>query len=158
MDEAKRGSGPQGINVWLASLQREIVSEQNLPSHVKLAKEQKDEAILYLLAKLSQHYWVPNESEAMNEDMFLQYVGDLREYALDDIIGAISDYRRNGDNKFFPRVGELRKIIETIPAWDVNSKSKHIAERRAYARAEMAEKAGEIQTNLLHCESIKKLK
>lgn len=107
-----------------------------------MERANKDEAILTLLARLALVYWRPDFAPGQAKQLYLQYVEDLREFAIADIVEAVGKYRRNGENKFFPTPGQIRGIIEAVPSWDVNSKAKHIAERHAAGRAEF-EKAVE---------------
>jgi hypothetical protein len=114
----------------------------------------KDEAILVLLAQLAIVYWRPDFTPGQARQLYAQYLEDLRPYALADINDAITAYRRNGDEKFYPLPGQLRALIETVPSWDVISKHKHISERLEASKAEMA-KMVEKFSNTLQLEHAK---
>jgi hypothetical protein len=101
------------------------------------AIQQKDEAILCLLAQLTLIYWRPDFNESQAKQLYLQYLDDLRPYAVSDIARAIAKYRR-GPEKFYPTPGQIRGIIECVPSWDVISQAKHISQRLAAGRAELA--------------------
>lgn len=101
------------------------------------ALDDKDKAIITILAKLALIYWRPNFTPAQARELYAAYVEDLRDYPITDIAAACEKYRRDPENKFYPAPGQLRGIIETVPSWDVVSKARHIAERRHAAQIEM---------------------
>lgn len=39
------------------------------------------------------------------------YLEDLAEFTIEQLQRAVVDYRRDGKNKFFPKIGELRDLI-----------------------------------------------
>lgn len=102
-------------------------------------REQKDDAILVLLGKLALIYWRPDMSPAQARELYTQYLEDLREFPFSSIKRAVEDYRRNGENKFFPAPGQLRDLITTVPAWDIISAKKHRENLRIEAREEIEE-------------------
>ncbi len=88
-----------------------MTSARGEPEDVKQAREAKDEAIVALLAKLALHYWRPDFTEGQARQLYLDYLDDLRDYAVADIKTAIQAYRTDGTNKFFPSSGQ---IIDSI--------------------------------------------
>lgn len=102
------------------------------------ARQQKDEAILIQLARLALMYWRPDFTPGQAKQLYEMYLDDLSVYSFYDITKACEKFRQNADNKFFPTSGQLRGLIEEIPSWDVISKNKYLAERKAMARDELA--------------------
>lgn len=135
--ELDRRNGPQSINIWLGSLRSTAEAARAKSPVERVVEQQKDDAILTLLAKLALHYWRPDFTAAQARQLYSEYLEDLREYAFDDIAESMENFRRNGENRFFPTCGQLRTHIETVPAWDVNSKTRHINERHEHAKREM---------------------
>lgn len=81
------------------------------------AIEAKDAAILGALSELALIYWRPDYGPAEAKAVLRQYLDDLREFAMKDILHAVQTYRRDPENKFFPHPGALRGLIATPPAW-----------------------------------------
>lgn len=101
-----------------------------------------------LLGKLALVYWRPDFQPGQAKQLYLQYVDDLREFPMSEIVAAVEAYRRDGGNRFFPTPGDLRKLICTPPTWDVISKDTHMRELHRKAIAEMADAAANTRLRL----------
>jgi hypothetical protein len=84
-----------------------VTSAQGEDDATRHARESKDEAILVLLGKLSLHYWRPDFTPAQAKQLYRDYVEDLRPYPFEEIDRAISKYRANGANRFYPTSGQI---------------------------------------------------
>lgn len=132
----RQESHPRPINIWLESLRSQTISAREEPEAVSEAKAQKDEAILILLAKLALVYWRPDFTPMQAEQLYMQYLDDLREFSFKDIAWAIATYRRDPESKFYPSPGQLRGLLAKPYSWDPNPKN-HMKERRAAAVEEL---------------------
>lgn len=74
-------------------------------------RDAKDEVILALLGKLAVFYWRPDFTAEQAKQLYADYVDDLNRFALRDIKNAITEYRQNGENRFFPTSGQLIDVI-----------------------------------------------
>lgn len=133
-----RGNQPQPINIWLEQLHLSKISDAAEPESVRVARAQKDEAIIVLLGQLSLVYWRPDFSPAQAKQLYLQYLDDLRDFAFSDIVEAIEKYRRDPESKFFPAPGQLRGLITTPYNWDPSPRN-HMKERLEASKAELAQ-------------------
>lgn len=68
-----------------------------------------------MLSKLAQHYYRPDFTDAQARTLIEDYLHDLMEFDLEEVEFAIATYRTS-DERFFPRSGQLRKIIATRAA------------------------------------------
>lgn len=66
--------------------------------------------ILTSLAKLRLHYATAQMTEAENRLMIHDYINDLSIYPIDIIEQSCVDYRRDAQNQFYPKIGQLIKI------------------------------------------------
>jgi hypothetical protein len=66
--------------------------------------------ILTSLAKLRLHYATAQMTEAENRLMIHDYINDLSTYPIDIIEQSCVDYRRDAQNQFYPKIGQLIKI------------------------------------------------
>jgi len=134
-------SGPQPINIWLESL----ISRQSLDASAdsELAA-QKDDAILLLLGKLALVYWRPDFTPKQAEQLYAQFLDDLRDLPFESIVGAIEAYRRNPENKFYPTPGQLRGLIINPPGWWVGSRNEWVKEVREDAKKELVKLEGKL--------------
>lgn len=128
----------------MESLRSSAISAREESESLKQARASKDEAILTLLAQLALVYWRPDFEPGQARQLYAMFLADLRDYSLADINEAIRIYRRDPESKFYPTPGQLRGLIEAVPAWDVISKAKHIAQCREASRAELEAVAGRL--------------
>lgn len=63
-----------------------------------------------MLTALSSHYWRPDFSPAQAGSLIADYCEDLADCMVAEIEIAIREYRRS-NQKFFPKIGQLRDII-----------------------------------------------
>lgn len=71
----------------------------------------KEEEIMILLARLRLHYSAGYTTAEEFKHLLKEYISDLAGYPRDLIEMACTEYRRNTDNLFFPKIGQLIKII-----------------------------------------------
>ena len=102
-------SSPRPINIWLESLTSSKRDERNRRGDSRVC-EQKDEAILALLAKMALHYWRPDFTPSQAKQLYGDYVDDLSQYPMSKVAAAIEEYRQRG-GKFFPTVQQLISLI-----------------------------------------------
>jgi hypothetical protein len=102
---------PQPINIWLECLASSAKSARDENPEVARLRDEKDEAILTLLARMSLHYWRPDFSPGQARELYLDYLDDLRDFAISDIAAAMRAYRRDGENRFFPTSGQIVDLI-----------------------------------------------
>lgn len=62
-----------------------------------------------MLARLATHYHRPDFGPAQVKLMILDFIEDLSDYTVAEIEIAVRDYRRNPENKFFPKTADLRE-------------------------------------------------
>ncbi len=74
-------------------------------------KPAKPEEILGLLARLKLHYTTNYISAEEFKYLLKDYLTDLAEYQKDIIEIACVSYRKSTDNLFFPKIGQLIKIM-----------------------------------------------
>lgn len=131
MDMETRHNGPvqaMDEDAIQSLLERLALSPKS--AALQAAEAKKDELIILMLTRLSLIYWRPDYSPGQAEQVYEQYLEDLREFALAAISAAVVAWRRNGENRFFPQPGQLRALIEA------HSKFESIHERRAQLRRE----------------------
>lgn len=78
-------------------------------------KPARPEEILGLLARLKLHYTTNYRSAEEFKYLLKDYLTDLAEYPKDILEIACINYRKNTDNQFFPKIGQLIKIMDQ--AW-----------------------------------------
>jgi hypothetical protein len=78
-------------------------------------KPAKEEEIMTLLARLRLHYNASYMSAEGFKSLLKDYITDLAQYPRDLIEMACIEYRKNTDNQFFPKIGQLIKLINE--AW-----------------------------------------
>jgi len=122
-----------------------MTSGQHTDAEVE-AKIQKDEAILVLLGKLALVYWRPDFSPGQAKQLYSQYLDDLRPFAFADIAEAVTAYRQNPENKFYPTPGQLRGLIAKPYSWDPNPR-QHLSDRLEAGRRELQKMAAAIPDN-----------
>lgn len=101
------------------------------------AVEAKDAAILGALSELALIYYRPDFGPAESKAVLRQYLDDLREFAVKDILHAVQAYRRNPENNFFPHPGALRGLIATPPAWWATGQAAWMKDCRVTAEHEL---------------------
>ena len=74
-------------------------------------KPAEPEQILAILARLRIHFTSQMMNENENEILVHDYLADLSHFPFDLILQAYNEYRYEGSNTFFPRVGQLRQMI-----------------------------------------------
>ncbi len=77
-------------------------------------KPAKAGEILCLLARLKLHYTTNYVSSEEFKYLLRDYLTDLAEYPKDILESACINYRKNTDNQFFPKIGQLIKIMDQI--------------------------------------------
>ncbi len=83
-----------------------------IAEHERHLQPAPSEEILTRLAQLSLHFWHPDRPKGQARALVRDYVEDLAEYPIDILEEGIRQYRRRG--KWFPKVAELREIMETM--------------------------------------------
>lgn len=63
------------------------------------------------LGRLKLHFPGTSMSERENELLIRDYIADLSLFPMDLIELVCREYRLNGDNKFFPKLGTLRSML-----------------------------------------------
>jgi hypothetical protein len=109
-------NNPQPINTWLEWPKSSQTSE--LDEAERIERANKDEAILALLGRLALVYWRPDFAPSQAKQLYLQYLEDLREFPIAAVSEAIQNFRRNGENRFFPTCGQLRDLIVKPYSWE----------------------------------------
>ncbi len=71
-------------------------------------------ALAGLLYKLQGHYWQPNMSEQLAREVANDYVRLLDGYSIDVMQRACDRWLMNKENKFFPKVGELKDVLDSV--------------------------------------------
>lgn len=67
--------------------------------------------IMLCLSKLAVHYYRPDFTEGQAKVLITDMVNDLSDYRFDEIEIAARDYRKDAENKFFPRSGQLINLV-----------------------------------------------
>lgn len=65
-----------------------------------------------ILSRLSLHYWRPDFGPGQVRLLLADYLDDLHGYSVEAINAACTQYRRNPENKFFPRSGDLLALLK----------------------------------------------
>jgi hypothetical protein len=65
-----------------------------------------------ILSKLALHYWRPDFNAGQVKQMLGDYFEDLAAFTPADIEAACAAYRRNPENRYFPRAAELLAILK----------------------------------------------
>lgn len=65
-----------------------------------------------ILARLALHYWRPDFTPEQTKLLISDYLDDLWPYSLPQIERACKEFRMDGDNKFFPKSGELIELMK----------------------------------------------
>lgn len=68
-------------------------------------------AIALKLTALASHYYRPDFSPAQAQQLIADMVEDLEEFTIAEIEVAVRNYRRNPENRFFPRAADLRGLV-----------------------------------------------
>lgn len=76
----------------------------------------ENERKLFTLLQLGSHYWTPDFTPAQAELMLGDYIEDLADCRLQDLETACRAWRRNFENKRFPRSSELLRSIFGEPS------------------------------------------
>jgi hypothetical protein len=63
-----------------------------------------------MLAQLAPHYYRADFGPAQAEALFEAFCDDLSEFEIADIRGAVTAYRRDPKNRFFPSTAQLRAL------------------------------------------------
>jgi hypothetical protein len=63
-----------------------------------------------MLVRLASHYHRPDFGPAQVKYMVLDFIEDLADYTLAEIETAIREYRRDTENRFFPRTADILEI------------------------------------------------
>ena len=74
-------------------------------------KPAKEDEIMTCLARLRLHYAAGYMTAAEFKYLLIDYATDLAAYPKDLIEAACNEYRRNTESQFFPKVGQLIKLI-----------------------------------------------
>lgn len=67
------------------------------------------------LTKLAMHYWRPDFTPGQMRHLMADYLEDLRGHSPAEIADACARYRRNPENKFYPRSGQLLELMKIEP-------------------------------------------
>lgn len=78
----------------------------------KTSNAERGQAITLMLVKLSAHYWRPDFSEGQARQLIADFIHDLAPFELEDIDRAITRYRSDPANRFFPHPGALIGILK----------------------------------------------
>jgi len=70
------------------------------------------EEILGLLARLRIHFPTHRMRENELEVLISDYLADMSSYPPDIIEKACAEYRRDSENMFFPKLGQLLKLMD----------------------------------------------
>lgn len=106
---------------------RSVTHMQAKPQEVSCYSEKPQEwkmGMLAVLNKIALHYWRPDFEPSQFKHLMGDYLNDLAAYSPDDVEAACESFRRNPDNKFYPRVGELLAILK--PKRDQFDKPSHL--------------------------------
>lgn len=79
-----------------------------------ISGETPGEVMATLMVKLQGHYWQPAMSEALAREVAKDYARLLSHFPPDVMREACDVWLLNHENKFFPKVGELKQVMETI--------------------------------------------
>jgi hypothetical protein len=101
------------------------------------AELEKDEAILAMVVQLAMLYWRPDYTPGQAKQVYATYLEDLRDYSLAAIRRAVTAYRRDPANKFFPHPGALRGLIEEPDAFHFSGRAAWKATQRREAEREL---------------------
>jgi hypothetical protein len=86
-------------------------------------KPAKPRKILSALARLRLHYATSHMSEQELALMLEDYINDLAEYPKDILENACIEYRKDGRNLFFPKVGQLIALVKQ--PWQLRKEKLH---------------------------------
>lgn len=75
-------------------------------------KPAKPAEILNLLARLKLHFASSYTTENEFQYMLTDYLADLAQYPKDLLELACVEFRKNPESQFFPKIGQLIKLIE----------------------------------------------
>ena len=75
-------------------------------------KPAKEEEIMTQLARLRLHFSAGYVTTEEFKYLLKDYIADLAQYPKDLIETACNEYRRNTENQFFPKIGQLIKLIQ----------------------------------------------
>lgn len=67
---------------------------------------------------MSLHYWRPDYTPEQARLVIEDYLDDLADFLPSEIERACMTFRRNPENKFFPKSGELLGILNAKSVWD----------------------------------------
>ena len=74
-------------------------------------KPAKEDEIMTQLARLRLHFSAGYVTAEEFKYLIKDYLADLADYPRDLIEMACNEYRRNTENQFFPKIGQLLKLI-----------------------------------------------
>ena len=81
-------------------------------------------AVSATLTRLATHYWRPDFEPNQIKYMMVDYLNDLSAYSPADVEASCVSFRRNPENKFYPRIGELLAILN--PKRDPSDRPSHL--------------------------------
>ena len=82
----------------------------SVPSQPQRTPEENT-AVGAILSRLALHYWRPDFTPMQAKLLVQDYLADLGAFTPEQINQACAEYRRNGENKFFPTSGQLLKLL-----------------------------------------------
>lgn len=76
------------------------------------AEPQKETALTMLLMRLAVHYYRADFNQQQATSLIRDMVEDLGNYVVQEVDAAIRAYRLDAKERYFPRSGQLKAIIE----------------------------------------------
>lgn len=73
---------------------------------------ERNKQIAAALSRLALHYWRPDFTPSQAALLIEDFLDDLKDFSVQQVINACAEYRRDGSNKFFPTPGALMEAVQ----------------------------------------------